>query len=246
VRALIGAVFYALALRPDLRKASWATACAYAATVVSFVISNKLTTAANAIFLQYMAPAWVLLLSPWLLGERLRRADVVSVVLSMAGLSLFFVGKVDPGAAAGNLVGVFSGVAFGLTMLFMRRDARHGAQHDAVASTLLGNLIAAGVSLPFALGAFGPLLAGPGAQLGKAVFGLLWLGIVQIGVAYLCFARGLRSVRAAEASVLLMMEPLFNPVWVLLGTGERPSGWAIAGGAIVLAAVLVRTAASRE
>ena len=244
-RAAVSAVFSLAVLRPDLRRARWATAIAYAATIVTFVSATKLTTAANAIFLQYTAPAWVLLLSPWLLGEKLRRIDVISVAVSLLGMSLFFVGKVEAGAAVGNLLGVASGVCFGLCMLLMRRDARgaDASGNDAVASTALGNLIAAAVTLPFLVPALRDLGALPAQAQALALGGLVWLGVVQIGCAYLLFARGLQRVSAAEASVLTMLEPLFNPLWVLLGTGERPGPWAIAGGVIVLSAVLLRAAA---
>ena len=246
-RAAVSAIFSFAVLRPDLRRARWATALAYAGTIVTFVAATKLTTAANAIFLQYTAPAWVLLLSPWLLGERLRRIDVVSVAVSLFGMSLFFVGRFDAGAAAGNLLGVASGVCFGLCTLLMRRDARGTASGpgDAVPSTALGNLVAAGVTLPFLLPALRDLAGLPAPVQAAALGGLVWLGAVQIGCAYLLFARGLQRVSAAEASVLTMLEPLFNPLWVLAGTGERPGGCALAGGAIVLSAVLLRAAALR-
>jgi drug/metabolite transporter, DME family len=246
-RAVIAAAFYLGLLRPDLRRARWATALAFAATIITFVCATKLTTAANAIFLQYTAPGWVLLLSPWLLGEKLRRADVLAVALSLCGMSLFFAGKVDAGQATGNLIGVASGVFFALSILFMRRDARGSATRpgDSLPSIALGNLIGAAVCLPFSLPAFAALAASPPRTLWLAIGGLLWLGVVQIGVAYVLVGRGLRRVSAAEASVLTMLEALFNPIWVVLGMGERPSGWALAGGAVVLSAVLLRTTTAR-
>jgi drug/metabolite transporter (DMT)-like permease len=114
--------------------------------------------------------------------------------------------------------------------VLLRRD-----QGDALSSMTLGNLIAAAVTLPFALRSL-PAVATP---LGAGV--LLYLGIVQLGLAYWLFARGVRRVPAAEASVICMLEPIFNPVWVWMGTGERPGPWALAGGAVVLAAVVLRT-----
>jgi drug/metabolite transporter (DMT)-like permease len=231
-RALVTTVFYLVFFRPDLRKARLSTGLAYAAMIVTFVSATKLTTAANAIFLQYTGPAYVLALSPWILGEPFDRVDAACVALSLAGMALFFVGRVEPGQLAGNLLGVLSGFSYALTVLLLRRDAKQGAR-DALPSTALGNLLAAVFTLPFAAKA----LAGMSAQ-GALV--LLYLGVVQMGVAYWLFARGLRTVPASEASLLSMLEPILNPVWVFLGAGERPGPWALAGGAVVIAAVAFR------
>src|SRR5436305_109592 len=140
-RSLIAGVFYLLVLRPNLRAARWTTAAAYAACIVTFVSATKLTTAANAIFLQYTGPAYVLLLSPFLLAEPFRPIDAVCVALALAGMSLFFVGKVEPGQAIGNVVAIASGVFFALAIVLLRRDAK-GGSGDALPSTTLGNLLA--------------------------------------------------------------------------------------------------------
>ncbi len=229
-RSLIAGVFYLALLRPNLRAARGSTAAAYAGCIITFVTATKLTTAANAIFLQYTAPAYVLLLSPFVLRERLRPIDLACVILSLLGLSLFFVDKVEPGQTLGNILGIVSGIFFALNIVLLRRD-----QGDALASMTLGNLVAAAVTLPFALGSLPALLT----PLGAGV--LLYLGIVQLGLAYWLFARGVRLVPAAEASIISMLEPIFNPIWVLLFWGERPGPWAVAGGVVVIASVALRT-----
>jgi len=233
-RSLIAGVFYLVVLRPNLRAARWGTAAAYAACIVTFVSATKLTTAANAIFLQYTGPAYVLVLSPLLLDEPFRPVDAACVALSLAGMSLFFVGKVETGQFLGNLLAVASGVFFALAIVLLRRDAKAG-RGDAVPSVTLGNLLAAAVALPWALQAAPAIFSARGGAV------LLYLGVVQLGLAYLLFVRGVRRVPAAEASLISMLEPVLNPVWVLIGFGERPGPWAIAGGAIVVLAVLVRT-----
>src|SRR3954462_6758833 len=235
-RSLIAGLFYLALLRPNLRAARWTTALAYAACIVTFVSATKLTSAANAIFLQYTGPAYVLVLSPFLLDEPFRPIDAVCVALSLAGMSLFFVGKVESGQALGNVLGIVSGVFFALTGVLLRRDAKDGSG-DALPSTALGNLLAAAVTLPFALHALPEMLTVRGAGV------LLYLGIVQLGVAYWLFVKGVRRVPAAEASLISMLEPVLNPIWVLIGFGERPGFWAIAGGAVVIAAVVLRTLA---
>ncbi len=231
-RAVIATLFYLAVLRPDLRKARFSTALAYAGCVVTFVTATKLTTAANAIFLQYTGPAYVLLLSPFVLGEPFRPIDAVCVALSLAGMSLFFVDKLEAGQLAGNLLATLSGVFFAFTVLLIRRDAKDGSG-DAIPSTTLGNVLAALGTAPFA-----------GALLHVSTAGalvLIYLGVMQLGVSYWMFARGVRRVPAAEASLISMLEPVCNPLWVLIGTGERPGPWSIAGGAVVLGAVALRT-----
>ncbi len=233
-RSLVTFAFYMAVLRPRLREARWTTACAYAGMIITFVSATKMTTAANAVFLQYTGPAYVLLLAPWLLKEKLRRIDGVCVMISLAGMCLFFVGKVEIGQMAGNLLAVLSGVFFAFTILFLRRDAATG-KGDAIPSTTLGNLVAAAVTLPFVVDSLPQMLAP------RAALVLLELGVMQMGLAYMLFTYGLKRVPAAPAGLISMLEPVFNPVWVLLGTGERPGPWAIAGGAVVMAAVILRT-----
>jgi drug/metabolite transporter (DMT)-like permease len=223
-------------LRPNLRAARWTTAAAYAGCIVTFVAATRLTTAANAIFLQYTGPAYVLLLSPFMLDEPFRPIDAACVVLSLLGMSLFFVGKVEAGQALGNALGIVSGIFFALVVVLLRRDAKSG-RGDALPSTALGNLLAAAATLPWALRALPAMTSSRGAGV------LLYLGVVQLGVAYVLFIRGVKKVPAAEASLISMLEPVLNPVWVLLGTGERPGPWALAGGAVVVAAVVARTLA---
>ncbi|SRR6266851_419003 len=234
-RSIVAGAFYLLVLRPDLRAARWTTAISYAACIVTFVTATKLTTAANAIFLQYTGPAYVLLLSPLILKEPLRRIDLACVALSLGGMSLFFIGKVESGQMLGNAVAAASGVFFALTIVLLRRDAR-GGRNDAVPSTTLGNLIAAALTMPF-------LLKASITPAGMGV--LLYLGIVQLGVAYLLFAYGVRRVPAAEASLISTLEPILNPLWVFIGYQETPGPWALAGGAIVITAVVLRTLADR-
>jgi drug/metabolite transporter (DMT)-like permease len=231
-RALLTVAFLVAVFRPSLerwKKASLVTAVVYALMILTFVTATKWTTAANAIFLQYTGPFYVLALGPWLLKETFRKADAVAIAVALGGMSLFFVGRLEGGHLAGNLMGVVSGVFFGLTVLLLRRDQ----SRDPMASVFLGNLLAGAIALPFAWGNL--------ALDAKGFAVVAFLGIVQMGVAYILFVRGLSVVPAAEASLLGMLEPTFNPLWAFLGLGERPSGWALLGGAVVLGAVAGRT-----
>jgi drug/metabolite transporter, DME family len=237
-RSLVTALFLGAVFRPSRerwRRVSWTSTLLYAGMILTFVSATKMTTAANAIFLQYTGPLYVLALAPILLKEPFRRVDAAAVLVALCGMALFFVGRLEAGALAGNLMGVVSGVFFGGVVLSLRREsgAGEGAAADPMMSILVGNAVAALIALPFArdhlvLDSRGLLLA-------------VYLGVVQLGVSYLLFVRGLRVVPAAEASLIGMLEPTLNPVWAYLGLGERPSGWAIAGGAIVLLSVAGRT-----
>jgi len=207
-----------------------AVGAAYGTTMLCFVGGNKLTTAANTIFLQSTAPLYLLVLGPWLLRERIRRADVVLMVSMGVGLALFFVGIDPPVATApdpfrGNLLGVLAGASWALTILGLRWLGR-----SAAAAVIAGNLIAAVVALPLAL----PLPAGGPVDWTVIVY----LGLFQIGLAYVFMTRGVRGVPALEVSLLLLLEPVLSVVWAWLVHGERPGSYSAAGCAIILVATL--------
>jgi drug/metabolite transporter (DMT)-like permease len=232
-RSLVAAIFLFLAARetrtrPDRRVLL--VGVAYAVTVVLFVIATKLTTAANAIFIQDTAPLWVLLLSPWLLGERPTRGELLAVPVFGAGLGLFFMDELSPGQNLGNLTALASGVAFALSIVGLRTLRERGP-----AALAWGNVIAAAATLP---------LWGRGPAPGPADLALLlYLGVFQLGLAYLCFSRGVSGTPAIEASLLILVEPVLNPIWTFLVAGERMGPWAMAGGAVVLLATAWRTVA---
>jgi drug/metabolite transporter (DMT)-like permease len=203
---------------------------AYAVTVVLFVVATKLTTAANAIFIQDTAPLWVLLLSPWLLREVPTKGELLAVPVYAVGLGLFFLDDLTAGQVAGNFAALASGVAFAFSIVGLRL-----LRHDGPAALVYGNLVAAAVTLP--LWTSGPAATAPDLAL------LVYLGVFQLGLAYLAFSRGVTGTPAIEASLLILLEPVLNPIWTFLLAGERPGPWAIVGGAVVLAATAWRTVA---
>ncbi len=227
VAALVVAAFLPSARR-GLSRMAVAVGVVYALTTVLFVIANRMTTAANAIFLQDVAPLWVLLLSPLLLRESPTRTELRLVPLYLGGAALFFVDELGPGGAAGNAVAVASGVAFALLFIGLRK-LRDGGAESAI---LAGNLIAFAICLPGAVG--GPV---PGLR-DLVVLG--WLGAFQLGLAYILMVRGLKHLSAVEASLLALVEPVLNPVWAFIFAGERPGPFAMAGGAVILAATCAR------
>jgi drug/metabolite transporter (DMT)-like permease len=224
--AAVAAMVPASRVRP--RPRVLAVALSNSLTVILFVLATKLTTAANAIFLQETAPLWVLLLAPLLLAERPSRGELLSIPVYVLGLALFFVDDLTAGQTAGKLCALASGFAFALTIVGLRHLREEGP-----GALLWGSVIAAAVTLP--LWSSGP--AATPSDLGLLVF----LGVFQLALAYVCFARGLSGVTAVEASLLMLLEPILNPLWTWLLVGERPGPWAITGGAIVLAATAWRT-----
>ena len=214
---------------------------AYAATLTLFVTANKLTTSANAIFLQSTAPLHMLLFGPLLLKEHVRRRDLAFMAPVALGLLLFFVGVETPSSqtatnpALGNVLATASGVTWALTLVGLRwMGNRAGGEGSALPTVVAGNVIAFLVCAPAAF----PVAAG-GADDWLAV---AYLGVFQIGAAYLLLTAGIRHVPALEASVLLLLEPALNPVWSWLVHGETPGPWSIAGGALILGATVLRTA----
>ena len=236
--AIAAAVLYAVR-RPSLRnitRAEWGAAAALAATTGLFILSNKLTTAANAILIQYSAPVWIALLGTWFLGERASRLDWVTIFLVLGGITLFFVEQLSLDHMLGNLVALGAGVAFAFSAMTLRKAAlgrgAHGQPIDPLRPLFLGNLLGAVIGLPFCF-MFTPPDATGWLALGA-------LGIVQQAAAYLCYAWAIRHATALEAMLIPVIEPILSPVWVALAIGEVPGGWALVGGAIVLGAVVMR------
>jgi drug/metabolite transporter (DMT)-like permease len=196
----------------------------YGACLTTFVVATKWTTAANAIFLQYAGVVWVLLFSPIVTKEAMRLRDAVAIAVAIAGMALFFVGRLDTRGMSGNVMALISSVFFAALILTLRRE-----NQAAESAITWGNVAVALALLPF--------VANDLTLTTKSFSVLLFLGLFQIGLPYVLFARGLKYVTATQASLTGMLEPIANPLWVFLLLGERPSGFAIAGAAVVLCAI---------
>jgi drug/metabolite transporter (DMT)-like permease len=212
------------------------TGLAGAATMMLFVAATKRTTAASAIFLQATAPVWVFALGPRLIGEARRRRDVPIMVVIGLGMLGVLVGADAPGATApspvtGNVLAATAGLTWGLAILGLRSTARDS--HAGDAALVASNVFAAAAALPFAL----PITHASVADWQVIAF----LGVVQVAFAYACFVRGMRGVSALEASLLMLVEPVLNPLWAWWIQGERVGVATLAGGAIVLAAIATRS-----
>lgn len=211
-------------------------AALYAALLLLFVMATKQTKAANAIFLQYTAPIYVLIFEPLLYGEKFRARDAAVVLCCMAGVALFFVGRLLPEELAGNLLAMVSGVCFAFFMLLLRHP--QAEKVNRASSIIYGNLLLAVITAP-------AFFAGAHKVTITDVLIVAFLGVFQIGLAYTLFTLGLRrGVRSLDAALVGYIEPLSNPVWVFIFLGERPGGWAMLGGCVIIAAVVAHTALS--
>jgi drug/metabolite transporter (DMT)-like permease len=216
------------------------TSFLYAGTLSCFVYANKNTTAANAIFLQYTAPIYILILAPFILKEKFRASDLLTVVICLAGMSLFFLepqnaeNTLASNVFLGNIVALASGIFFGLYFIFLRHP--RSLQKNPALSVFYGNIIIVLLMLPL-------VLNNPPTEINSNdILVILFLGIFQIGIAYVLFTNGIsKGVRSLDASVIGFIEPLLNPIWVFLIVGEKPSSWAILGGIIILGAVVFHT-----
>jgi DME family drug/metabolite transporter len=238
-RSAVAAVFLLLVagvpLRPTRRTV--AVGLIIAVTFITFIVANKLTTAAHAVFLQAAAPIYLVLLGPWLLDERVHVRDLPFLAVVGLGLVLLFAGTVSPSATApnpvlGNVIGAVSGVTWALVLAGVRYITRDEGNAGAMAATFYGNVFAFLLCAPLAF----PV--GSAGAVDWAVIG--YLGCFQLALAYVLLTRGIGKLTALEASLLLLLEPALNPVWTFLAHGETPGLLGIVGGSLVLIATTVR------
>lgn len=203
----------------------------HAALLILFVVATKLTTAANAIFLQYTAPVYILIFEPIFYKEKFRARDLAVILVCVGGMTLFFLGKLDARQLSGNVAALASGLCFAFFVLLLRHP--HAGRVNRAAPVIYGNLLMALVAAPFFFNGVGGQLSAQDAAI------VLYLGVVQIGISYTLFTRGIaRGVRSLDAGIVGYIEPVLNPVWVFVFIGERPSAWALLGGGIIVAAVV--------
>ncbi|MBI2687184.1 MAG: DMT family transporter [Acidobacteria bacterium] len=240
LRSLVAAIVL-FALLPEARRVwsrrVWVASVAYAATLVLFVLANKLTTAANATFLQATAPFYLLAIGPLVLKEPNRPRDYLLGGVMAVGIALFFLDSssasaLAPNPALGNILAAATGLTWALTVTALRSlSKREGGSSLPVVSA--GNLVAFAAALPFAW---------PIESIGLTdLTVLLYLGVFQIGLAYYFMTNGVKHVPAFEASVLILLEPAMNPVWTYLLHNEQPGPLALSGGVIIMASTLVHT-----
>lgn len=203
-------------------------AISYACMVTGFIVANKLTTAANAVVLQFTAPIWIAIISFWLLKEKIRWYDWAAIAIVSGGMVLFFIDDVGGGSVAGNIVAILSGVALAGATIGMRLQK----DGSPVETTLLGHLITFVVGFPFLFQA---------SFTKQNIIVLLLLGVFQLGIAYILYALAVKHLTALETILIMYLEPILNPIWVFLFVREIPSTLSLIGGVIVIATVAVRS-----
>ena len=203
-------------------------AISFSATVICFVSATKLTTAANAILLQYTAPVYTALFAWRFLGERTSWVDWATIAVVFGGVTLFFLDDLSRGGYIGNILALLAGVAHAWLGLFLRKQ-KDASPYESI---LLGNMLTAVIGLPFMLGASISILDWTGLAL---------LGVFQLGFSYILYAYAIKRVRALDAMLIFMIEPILSPIWVFLVVGESPGRWAIVGGAVVIISVTIRS-----
>lgn len=232
VRSLISAAVFYLYMKKEGHHLVWNRTSLWggiflAAVFLLFVSATKLTTSANAIVLQFTNPVFILLFSVLFLKQKPRGGDIATVTMTLFGISLFFLDQLTPGNLLGNLIAILSGVCFGAMFVI----TGHASEEDRMSGILLGHLFTAAAGIPF-------LFLTPPAISPLAVGGILVLGIVQLGIPYILYGIAAKHCSPLTCSLIAAIEPLLNPVWVLLFYGEVPGFYALIGAAVVLASVL--------
>lgn len=228
-------LFAALVFAPFIQRSHWrfnepivVSVLSYSAAISAFVAANKLTTAANAIVLQYTAPVFVFLFSRLVLGERISRLNGLALVVAMIGVALISLDSAGEPEMAGVLLALLSGALFaGYMVNLPRTKAVHPVYltwiNNAVCAALLLFIVKSRLALS-----------------GEQFIILAIMGAVQLGMPYFLFSKGLQTVPIQEASLIALIEPVLNPIWVALTVGEIPSAATISGGAMILLGLAAR------
>lgn len=255
---LMGYIFltmyrYRIRFRFSVNRWSLLTAVFYTGTVTLFVTANKLTTAANAVFLQYMAPVYVIILSYVFLKEKIYFHEILTVIVCLAGMGLFFIEEEKSTAFTGNVIGILSGIAFALLQFFVKKsgqsanpspdDSHKNIEIQSTFNLSLGNLMTVLLIglLIVIISLAGNESSLSGGEVMVSAFSmtlqdfyvLLFLGVCQLGLGYVFFVKGVHYISSVEVAIYTLLEPICSPVWTYLGTGEQPGIWAMAGGALV-------------
>jgi drug/metabolite transporter (DMT)-like permease len=230
-RSLFASLFFLLFIRKKKWKVSFhivISVASYTAAISLFVLSNKLTTAANAIVLQYTAPIFVFLFIRFFFREPISKGNLVTLLLSMVGVAIIFSGSHGGQDQWGVWVAVLSGFLFAIYMM----NLRYLAGFDPLVLTFINNLVCSIALLP--------LMVSHSTPSGGHLLALAVMGVVQLGVPYFLFSKGLESLPVQEASLIVLIEPVLNPIWVAWGVGEVPSIPTLIGGSVILFSLVLR------
>jgi drug/metabolite transporter (DMT)-like permease len=231
-RSLFAAITFAFIFRRSILKTNktmWISVAFYTPLLIAFVISTKLTTAANAIFLQYTAPSIVLLLEPIVFGTKWTKINVYTILFCMVGMALFFVDKFS---TSGSGIGIFLASLSGLLLAGLILSQKTNDKFYQNNTIFWGNIMVCLATSPWIISKPFPV----GIDLGLLVI----LGVGQLALGFYLFIKGQVNLSAFESSIISMLEPLLNPIWVIIGYGELPSIWAWIGGSIIITTLTIR------
>ncbi len=244
-RSLIAALtvfFITMARKKKLKfefdKVSNFAAIFYAGILILFVLATKMTTAANAIFLQFTAPMYLVVLEPLFLKTKFNSRNVVTIIICIFGMMLFFFGKLELGNIYGNLLAIASGMCFAMFSLLLKYKKVKHKNDNTLNNVIMGNVLVAVI-------AFFVVFPDFKLDLTQSLI-LLYMGAIQIGVSYIIFNEGIKYVSATESMIIATLEAIFNPIWVFVGIGEMPSIYSIFGGLIIFAAIIWRNFSKKE
>ena len=244
-RSLIAALtvfFITMARKKKLKfefdKVSNFAAIFYAGILILFVLATKMTTAANAIFLQFTAPMYLVVLEPLFLKTKFDSKNVVTIIICIFGMVLFFFGKLELGNIYGNLLAIASGMCFAMFSLLLKYKKVKHKNDNTLNNVIMGNVLVAVI-------AFFVVFPDFTLDLTQSLI-LLYMGAIQIGVSYIIFNEGIKYVSATESMIIATLEAIFNPIWVFIGIGEMPSVYSIFGGLIIFGAIIWRNFSKKE
>ena len=230
LRALFAAAVFAIyrkGVKVKLTKGNILAAISLASTTVLFVFANQLTTAAAAVLLQFTAPVFILLIDFVFYRTKPRFCETLAVLFTILGILLFFADQLEPGHMLGNILSILSGLTFSLVFVCNKRPDTEPEQ-----SVMLGFLINSAVWTPFAF--FDSNITADLTAWGFIVL----MGTIQVGLAYVFFSVGIKHTPALFACLIVAIEPMLNPVWVALATGEMPGSFALAGGIVIILTIV--------
>ncbi len=210
----------------------------YAGILILFVLATKMTTAANAIFLQFTAPIYLVVMEPLVLKTKFEPKDIITIFICIGGMILFFFGKLEIGNIYGNLLAIASGFCFAMFSLLLKYKRVKQGSENTLNNSVMGNALVAIIAFFIVFPSF--TLSLPEALI------LLYMGAVQIGVSYIIFNEGIKYVSATESMIIATLEAMFNPIWVFIGIGEAPSVYSIIGGVIIFGAIIWRNFSKRD
>jgi drug/metabolite transporter, DME family len=222
----------------EFDKVSSFAAIFYAGILILFVMATKMTTAANAIFLQFTAPMYLVVLEPLLLKTKFEPKNIITVIICILGMLLFFFGKLEIGNIYGNILAIFSGICFAMFSLLLKYKKIKNKSENTLNTIIMGNLLVGVIAFFFVFPDFK-------VDMTQSLI-LLYMGAVQIGISYIIFNEGIKYVSATESMIIATLEAMFNPIWVFIGIGETPSVYSIFGGIIIFAAIIWRNFSKRE